>query len=130
MYSLKNDRVVLIRDKYLTADGHLVIQAEYWYSEADHAARPYDPRASHDHLFIAQSPISPDDPHVLAHIREVLNAAISPNGDCVMALRHHSRGNHDRHGWMAHPHVAALEVTKHFDHREFSPKFKPLQVTQ
>jgi hypothetical protein len=108
---LSTGRFVVIRDKFCQQDGHLVLIAHYWESEADCAAgKP--PVASHDHMFIngnaeAHEPIHPNDDSVGPMIAGVLNTAVCS----VHRVRtDHVRGE-DKSGWLAHPHVQALEVT-------------------
>jgi hypothetical protein len=110
---LTTGRFALIRKKFANADGHLVIEAHYWDSEADYESRPGSPRAAHDHMFVSRGPsgelsaIRPDDPHVGAAILSVLNGTV----DSALAVRTHAVGE-DRFGWLAHPHVQAIEVSE------------------
>jgi hypothetical protein len=112
---LPSGQFALIRDKYLTHEGFLVLVVEQWRDAADHAANPATPRCAHDHLFqpyhrpetgsYESVPASHDlTPHILAAI----DAA---EHDGTIAVREHLRGAVDAYGLFAHPHFAALEVT-------------------
>jgi hypothetical protein len=107
--SLPNGRYCLIREKYANAGGHLVIEADYWDSEADYNQRPNTPEASHDHEFCSKdgAAISPDDPQVGHHILSLLNAVTKD--DRNFACKPHPRGA-DKVGWLDHPHVQSLGV--------------------
>jgi hypothetical protein len=110
---LPNGHFCLIREKFLTADGHLVLIVEHWPSEADYKSRPDQPRASHDHMWKLKSGHPPvtDQNDIGPFIHATLQMAIPPEGQGHHAVRtDHIRGTEDKHGWLAHPHVRSLEV--------------------
>jgi hypothetical protein len=127
---LSNGCYCLIREKGLGPDGLLRIVAESWDSEADHLASPDAPHHAEDHLFGPYkqpafhqdgSPVLNDAAHQIAlpvptaahhdvhgRILDVLNRHHVPGSrrHAVSALV----GDHDRWGFLDHPHVKALEV--------------------
>jgi hypothetical protein len=111
MTILPSGRVVVVCDKFVRDDGHLVIVARYWSDEADFKANPDKPRAEFDHLITSKTPIDPTDPNVGPCIGAIFAAVDVANEKYSPASDGHERGNADPFGWLAHPHVSAIEVT-------------------
>jgi hypothetical protein len=97
----------LLRDRFVTEQGELVLELHLWRDQADYAMRPRRPRAAHDVLWKAGASISADS------INRIAASLLDANGDGTIAVRYdHKRGTADPHGWLTHPGVAALKVTK------------------
>ena len=98
---LPSGRVCRIRDKFVTTEGNLVLVCEY-------------ERAAHDHKFCSilqdgtPTPVRPDDPDVGPMIIRVLESVAG--GTKIAVNTNHARGDSDPHGWLSHPHVAALGI--------------------
>jgi hypothetical protein len=116
---LPNGRFCLIREKtvlqpgeqagLVCEGGELLVVADSWRDEADHKARPNQPRASWGHVFrFAPLPANFND-----WLLNVL--ADHARNEKIDHGPHHKwkRGGEDKHGWLSHPHVRALEVVAH-----------------
>jgi hypothetical protein len=115
---LSNGHYCLIRDKYVNADGDLIVHAEYWLSSADCQARPDSPREAHDHLQRhvdrvtgERTAVNREDAILGCKMLAMFNAHLQGEGPWPNAVRQHPRHTSDPYGWLDHPFVQSLEVT-------------------